>query len=266
MENCEYSIGVAIHGVPLVLKSNHLPLIEYAKEHLNGLATPQIEKPKIEVHCLWSRGDWQPETNPFSSNGALNVIGKRMLGNRNELIWLNTLKMKGLQLRFRQESDRYLFEVAYKFHPKKEKLDHLPEYAYKKYFSLMSYLVYYPVTWYLETFRNWTVLHASALSYKDRGVMIGGLGGVGKTTTCMALVQYAGARLISENIIFTDGAYIYPFNEPIRLNAESLELLANGPEQLRPMKFPEGLKEKWLFHLDSKYLPQKVEPTALFLP
>jgi hypothetical protein len=32
------------------------------------------------------------------------------------------------------------------------------------------------------------------------------------------------------------------------------------------MAFPEGLKDKWLFHLKPKTLPEKVRPAMLFLP
>ncbi len=75
-----------------------------------------------------------------------------MLGNADELIWLDTLRMTGLQLRFCRQPGQWVFDVAYNFHPKKDKLAHLPEYEYTKYFSLMSYLVYYPLMWYLENF------------------------------------------------------------------------------------------------------------------
>ena len=255
-----------MHGVSLTLESNHQPLIDYAAEHLHGLVEKPAVDPDLMVKCHWSQGDWNPEENPFSTEGELNVIGKRMLGNTGELIWLDTLKVKGLQLHFRKVDDRWIFEVAYRFHPKKEKLESLPEYEFKKYFSLMSYLVYYPLIWYLETFRGWTILHASALASERGGIMIGGLGGVGKTTTCIALMQRPGISLISENIVFTDGEFIYPCYEPIRLDEGSLRMLGENPAGLIRMRFPEGLKEKWMFHLDTHQLPEKVKPAILLLP
>jgi hypothetical protein len=189
-----------------------------------------------------------------------------MLGQADELVWLDTLREKGLQLRFHRAQGTLIFEVAYHFHPRKGKLENHSEYEYKRYFSLMSYLVYYPLTWYLENFRGWTLLHASALAGAQGGIMIGGLGGVGKTTTCVALMQDAGMELISENIIFTDGEFIYPCCEPIRLDQSSLAMLGEKPPSLASMVFPEGLKDKSLFHLKSGKVLGKVNPTALFLP
>lgn len=259
-----HKLGVQMHGVTLTLESNHAPLISYAAEHLNGLAGAPVQTPNLVVRCVWSQGEWDAQANPFPADGALNVIGKRMLGNDHELIWLNTLRLPGLQLRFSREGDSLLFDVAYRYHS--QKIETTPDYEYTKYFSLMSYLVYYPLMWYLENFRGWTVLHASALASANGGIIIGGLGGVGKTTTCVALLQRPGISLISENLIFTDGDFIYPCNEPIRLDAGSLAMLGENPAGLAPMAFPEGLKKKWFFHLRTNGQLQKVKPAALFLP
>ena len=261
-------IGVRLHGVTLKLEADHPPLLAYAVEHLHGLVDDTIKNPDMVVKCFWSQEDWGSEPPAFApqSGAAMNIIGKRMLGNVDDLIWLDTLRMKGMQLRFGREDGRFIFEVAYRFHPKKEKAENLPEYEYKKYFSLMSYLVYYPLIWHLERFRGWTVLHASALADATGGLLIGGLGGVGKTTTCVALMQHPGVALMSENIVFTDGEFIYPCYEPIRLDAESLSMLGENPPGLSRMAFPNGLKEKWLFHLKKSELPLKIKPRWLFLP
>ncbi len=260
------SIGVRMHGASLTLESNHAPLLDYAVEHLHDLVEAPSRSPDLAVKCHWSQGDWDPEINPFSSSETMNVIGKRMLGNADELVWLDTLRMKGLQLRFRRENGRWRFEVAYRFHPKKEKAENLPEYEYKKYFSLMSYLVYYPLMWHLERSLGWTVFHASALASPAGGILIGGLGGVGKTTTCVALMQRPGIELVADNIIFVDGEFVYPCDEPIRLDENSLAILGSGLKGLTPMRFPEGLKDKSLFHLNASGRLKKVKPAALFLP
>jgi hypothetical protein len=268
----ETKLGVRMHGVTLTLESNHAPLIAYAAEHLNGLVDTPVKTPDLAVRGEWSQGEWDAQANPFPADGALNVIGKRMLGNARELIWLDTLRMPGLQLRFCRDRKPLLFEVAYRFSLKKEKLEKFPNYEYKRYFSLMSYLAYYPLIWYLENFRGWTVLHASALASARGGIIIGGLGGVGKSTTCIALMQRAGIELISENIIFTDGEFVYPCGEPIRLDEGSLAMLGENLQGLTPMIFPEGLKDKSLFHLRTSALPartfepEKVKPAVFFLP
>ncbi|RMG64755.1 MAG: hypothetical protein D6715_09215, partial [Calditrichaeota bacterium] len=199
-----------MHGVKLNLRCNEPALLAYARAHLGVLAGRAAKQPHIEVECLWQTGAWDPEANPFPSNGELNVIGKRMQGDAGQLIWLNTVRKKGLQLRFAREDDRLFFQVAYTFDDKKKKGVEAQDYRYKKFFSLMSYLVYYPISWYLESTRGWAVVHASALRGENGAVLIAGLGGVGKTTTCVALMKEAGMALLSENLVYTDGVLVYP--------------------------------------------------------
>ena len=88
-------LGVRMHGVNLTLESEHAPLLAYAAEHLHNLVEPASANPDLVVRCLWSQGEWNEEANPFAVDGELNVIGKRMLGKTDDLIWLDTLRMKG---------------------------------------------------------------------------------------------------------------------------------------------------------------------------
>ncbi len=258
-------LGIQMHGVNLTLEADNPRLINYASEHLQGMVTDTVHTPELLVRCYWSQGDWNPQANPFPRDGTLNVIGNRMLGRRDELIWLDTLRMRGLQLRFRRDGARFLFEAAYRFDPSRASTNPAT-YEYKKLFSLMRYLVYHPLVWYLRKFRGWTALHASALESEIGGIIIAGLAGVGKSTTCVALMQKMGARIVSENLILTNGRFIYSCYEPIRLDEGSLALLGNNANGLKPMEFPVGVKEKTLFHLKWQELPQAVKPVALFLP
>ena len=259
------SVGVRMHGATLTLEADRPALIEYATHHLASLALGPVEAPDLSVRCRWSEGDWDPEQNPFTPDGPLDVIGKRMLGSPSELVWLDTLRMEGLQLRFQRAPEPWRFDVAYRYSPKVRKSGPVSEYEYKRYFSLMSYLVYYPLIWFLERTRGWVALHASALATPSGGVIIGGLGGVGKTTTCIALLARPGVSLMAENLVFTDGTFVYPCYEPIRLDENSLAVLGDDLRGLAPMPFPEGLKKKTLYHLVDPPA-QRIEAAALFLP
>jgi hypothetical protein len=258
-------IGVRMHGVTLTLESQHAPLLDHALEHLKPLITEPDPSPDIYVRCAWSEGEWDPARNPFAADGDLNIVGNRMLGRPGELVWLDTLRKKGLQLRFRRDDSSFIFDAAYRLH-QKERVDGLANYDQKKYFGLMHELVYFPLIWYLERHRRLTLVHAAALDTADGGVMICGLGGVGKSTTCAALMVHAGARLLSENLVLTDGDLVYACPEPVRLDAGSLDMLGSRPPQLIEMPFPEGIKEKTCFHLSDGNSSEKVKPVALFIP
>src|SRR5262245_64687935 len=204
------SLGVLLHGVRLSLHSEHAPLVDYAREHLGGaggLAAECVADPEFEVRCRWSEGDAGESANPFPADGPLERIGKRMLGNADELVWLDTQRMPGLQLRLRREPARWSIEVSYCFHPRPKHAHEVQDYEYKKYFSLMSQLVYYPIFWQLERTRGCALLHAAALLGPGGAVLIGGLGGVGKTTLSVALSRCPGFALGAENLTLTDGVH-----------------------------------------------------------
>jgi hypothetical protein len=259
------SLGVTLHGVRLNLHSEHAPLIDYAREHLGGLATEPVADPDLEVCGLWSEGARDDPSNAFPDDASLERIGKRMLGNADTLVWLDPQRMLGLQLRIRRAARGWGFDVAYRYHPGEKHRHELREYEYKKFFSLMSYLVYYPVFWHLERTRGCALIHAAALGTGMGAVLVGGLGGVGKTTLSMALGQQPGFTLGAENLTLTDGATVLPCHEPIRLDPHSLKLLGEV-RGLTPMQFPAGLKDKHLFHVVPATVDPPWAPRALFLP
>ena len=260
----ESAVGVRLHGATLNLECDRPEFLDYARRHLAHLAGPATEAPDLEVRFRWSEGDWDPAANPFASRGTLGTIGKRMLGNPHELIWLDTLRMPGLKLRFERAAAGFRFEVDYRYEPKVRRGEPVPEYHTKRWFSLMSWLVYYPLLWWLRRSRGWDVVHASALDTEAGGVLIGGLGGVGKTTTCVALLARPGVTLLSENLTLTDGTWMYACYEPIRLDEASLSRFDASLPHLAEMPFPEGLKKKRLFH--AHRICERTLPTALFLP
>ena len=268
------SLGVGMHGVRLNLHADHTPLVDYAREHLggepaiaagSGLVTEPHAEPDLEVHCLWSEGERHDTSNPFPADTGLERIGKRMLGNPDTLVWLDPQRMLGLQLRVQRVGQRWRFDVAYRYHPGEKHRHELNEYEYKKFFSLMSYLVYYPVFWHLERTRGCALVHAACLGTGMGAVMVGGLGGVGKTTLSMALGQQPGFTLGAENLSLTDGVSVLPCHEPIRLDPNSVQLLGDV-RGLTPMKFPSGLKAKHLFHVRPAPVEPPWAPRALFLP
>jgi len=268
------SLGVTLHGVRLNLHSGHAPLVDYVREHLGGAAGPAttpLADADLEVRCLWTEGELDDHASPallLSESppvGPLERIGKRMLGSADELLWLDPQRMLGLQLRVRRRERGWEFIVAYRYHPGAKHRHDAQEYEYKKFFSLMSYLVHYPVFWHLERTRGFALVHAAALGTGMGAVLVGGLGGVGKTTLSMALSRQPGFTLGAENLSLTDGATVLPVHEPIRLDPRSLELLGEM-RGLTPMRFPSGLKEKHLFHVRPADSDPPWAPRALYLP
>jgi len=103
---------------------------------------------------------------------------------------------------------------------------------------LTYYLIYIPCIYYLEHFRNLYLLHAGAFEYKQKGIILSGLGGVGKSTLTLAALHMNNSKILSDNMIFHDSQKIFSIPSPIGLDLNSLSLLAKISNKLTPIKLP----------------------------
>jgi len=260
-------MGIELHGVRLNLSCNFDELFEYVQHLLGPDVRPVWESPDIEVGGTWRTGAPTAEESPFPDEGGEEGFGKRMRLSQDELVWFDTHRDKDLQLRFRRHGTATSFDVDYWYHPSSKKLAKFPDYLQRKFFTLTRYLVHFPIAWHLARTRGWVLVHASAVAAGDEAIMVAGPGGAGKTTTCVGLIGRPGVRLVTENLLFTDGDHVFPLLEPIRLTDESLALL--DERQLRaldPLGVAGGSKHKSLFHLPHDPAAPPARPVALFIP
>jgi hypothetical protein len=160
-----------------------------------------------------------------------------------------------------------VFDVDYCYRPSAEKVAKHPDYQVRKFFTLTQYLVQFPIAWHLARTRGWGLIHASAVAAGDRAVLVAGLGGSGKTTTCVSLMAQAGMTLLSENLLFSDGAAVFPLPEPIRLTDDSLTLLTGrAREALVPIDLRGASRRKTLFRPPVPATARPARPAAIFLP
>ncbi|MBU1863263.1 MAG: hypothetical protein KKH94_06355 [Candidatus Omnitrophica bacterium] len=105
-------------------------------------------------------------------------------------------------------------------------------------FFMLTYpLLYYPLFWYYERYKATHILHASALRYKNRGIVICGLEGMGKTSLSLSLLNDDGGSFISDNLIFYNSDNVYPCYELVRLyNDYNTSLLRGRFEKVTAFK------------------------------
>ena len=259
-------IGVRMHGVRLNLRSNYGQLIDHVASLLDGYVCEPSQSPHLDVTGYWTTEPIEDGTSLFADAADLNGFGKRMQLSEDQLVWFDTHRDKNLQLRFHRKDGVPAFDVVYCYQPSSKKLAKYPDYEDKKFFDLLRYLVLFPIAWHLERTRGWGLVHASAVAAGNRGILIAGPGGAGKTTTCVALVARAAMTIVTENLLFSDGVKMFPVPEPIRLTQESFALLGGDVAGLRPLVLRTGRKDKSLFHLSSAADLESVRPAAIFIP
>lgn len=254
-----------LHGATLHLSSNSPGLADYLQEHAQSMVTKPAANPHIAVRVLWvEKGSYNPQTHSFANLDQLDRVGRRILSSDEQLVWLDTLLVPGLQLRFGLCGEKLTMDAIYCFDPgRKESAD---DYRIKKYFSLAKYFVYFPLAWYLEHFHSLYMLHASAVMVNGTAVVIAGVGGVGKTTTSMALMRQEGAKLLSENLIFYDDGKVYSCYEPLRADDDSMALMGFTNGRFRPGQILPRVKDKNVYHLRRTQMADAAPVEALFIP
>lgn len=286
-------VDIVIQGTRLRVRSNFAPLPDYLCKHLpyhiaargnvpdrpaasgathHAWASDRVA-PDIDVNVRWfDAADASDDALVFDGQDELQQIGARHLADEDVLVWTDTVRVKGLSFRFRVTTGRLTIEAAYVYAPRAEKLAENPHYLERRLFGLTSWLVYHPLAWYLEHFRGLYLLHASGVSIRPsdderhgRAIVIPGVGGVGKTTTCVALVAQGG-RLISENLVFHDAENVYSCYEPIRLDQRSVGLLRDSRHTLEKADIPDGAKSKNMYHLGPDAVVDVAPGGWLFVP
>lgn len=281
-------VDIVMQGTRVRVRSNFAALPRYLCKHLphhiaasgsvpkgqamSGVA-PDGVAPDIDVNVRWfNAADAPIDALNFEGQDKLERIGARHLADDDVLVWTDTVRMKGLAYRFRVAEGRLAVDAAYIYAPRADKLAGNPHYLERRLFGLTSWFVFHPLAWYLEHFRGLYLLHASGVATppKDdeplgRAIVIPGVGGVGKTTTCVALVAQ-GDRLISENLVFHDAENVYSCYEPIRLDERSVGLLRDSRHALEKADIPDGAKAKNMYHLNRDAIADVVPAGWLFVP
>lgn len=135
----------------------------------------------------------------------------------------------------------------------------------KDYFLLVRKLIMFPAFYLLEKKLNIFLLHGSAFAYEDRGVIMAGATGVGKTTAAIFLTLEAARdiKFLTDNFLLFDKDYIYPFPEYIRLHDDTLSIIRNISKLGQPIIRRHGRNH---YELKEEFISGRIRPKVLFIP
>ncbi len=220
---------LSLHGVGLELRSDHPGFLRYAHHYLRDLVVPTVERAHVKVHLAWGK--------PLVSvdDGYRERLGRRIALNDKGIVQTEVLALPGLQLSVATTGDGLEIEAGFRFPSRRSRLIYVLQGRAgeaRLFITLIYFLVYFPLFWYLERERGWYLLHAAAVTHPHGGVVLAGLPGVGKSTFTLALLSDPAARLLADNLVFHDGEQVYAFPEPIHLDQRSRALLPDLGERL----------------------------------
>lgn len=254
------TIWARMHGVLLALSSTRRDFLDFAADYLSPLrvyektslatgavdaietvcgrspvtspssfridAHDAVSTPDIRVTLAWKSGRGHGST--FSVAGEeRQQLGRRLWISDHRLGITAIWQLPGLAMEVSWEHDHLSVRATYTWPSRRARwASHwLPAVRERLFVGLIYYLVYFPWGWWLERERGWTMMHAAAVTEGGRGIILAGLPGSGKSSTTLAFLNRSGWRILSDNLLFTDGRRVFACLEPIHVDQRTAQLV-----------------------------------------
>lgn len=199
-------LTLSLHEVGLELRSDNPRFLDYAGHYLRDLVVPTMDRAHVIVHLAWG------QSIVSATDGQWERLGRRLLRDEKRIVQTEVLALPGLQLSVATTGDGLEIEAGFRFPSRRSRLIYVLQGRAgeaRLFITLIYFLVYFPLFWYLERERGWYLLHAGAVAHPHGGIVLAGLPGVGKSTFTLALLADPAVRLLSDNLVFHDGEQVY---------------------------------------------------------
>ena len=216
----EGELTIAICGVSIKINTNYPDYYRYLQAYFKDIILASgVSQPQIEIQANWVMDFWGRHPLRINIDNQMHTIGANTAVGPNRVLTLRKfLRKKKIIFDIKLEGQRLTLKAVSHKKVLKDKLyyDVLGKSQESYFFEVTYPLVYYPLFWYLEYFKETYILHASALTLDNRGIVICGMEGIGKTSMVLSLISKTDTW-ISDNLIFYNTQGISSCYELIRL-------------------------------------------------
>ena len=182
----------------------------------------------LKLEVLWEDSGWKKYLKGVKTNKNFSVLGANTFLSDSRFLTVKKIgKSRKIIFDFKNESGQGVLRTIIR---KKEFKDFFRYRILKKsqeewFFALTYPALYYPLFWHLERVRSIGVLHASGFSAANKGFIVCGLEGIGKTSLALSFLESKEAIFLSDNLLFYDKEKIYSCYEPVRIHKDEKESL-----------------------------------------
>jgi len=251
-----------LFDVGLRLRSDQSDIIDFIKCYTDiSKIDIEIPDPKIHVHLYFNK--------QIPLDNTYHKISRNLWLRDSHIIISKIDNFPILGLKVWIENDKLFIDAFLqekKINPLKSLLNLFRDYnsnQIPKLLALVYYLLYFPYMYYFERFRDIYLLHAGAIEYKKKGIILSGLGGVGKSTLALGALSINGCNFIADNLIFHDTKKIYPLPEPIALNPNST-IIQTQINKFLISKDIKSSHDRIFYRIKSEILSLEAVPKYLF--
>jgi hypothetical protein len=159
-------------------------------------------------------------------------LGRRLLAGDGVAFVDDLADMPGLGLLVRRRGDRLDLQAAYR----PNRLIEIARARYRRlpltslHQNLLYFLLFFPAMALAEE-RGWVPVHAAGVRRGERSIVVAGLGGSGKTTLALALLDGDDTALLADNIVVVGEQGVRGVPELVRRDTRSESLLPEAVER-----------------------------------
>ena len=223
-------LAISLHQARLALTTGRSDFLVFARSYLGPLLDLSSDEPNIEATLTWDAAL------PAEGQAGLEQLGRRLWAGTHHLRHTEIWQAPGLQIDIGWEGGTLVVHAAYSWPSRRARwtarlMDSVRE---RIFVLLIYYLVYFPCAWRLERESGWTLMHASAIATNKGGLVFSGLPGCGKSSSALAALNAPEWQIVSDNLLFTDGAQVFACPEPIHVDAQTRALVGDLAGRVRP--------------------------------
>jgi len=238
----KYTLVLKLGGLTVEVNTNYQRYFNYLNTYFDKVAVAAGAKiqPHIRVDASWQDSSFNKNFSSLKKSLDSFAIGPSTFVADNRVVTIRKVdKRKKILFDSRIEGESFYASAV--FHRKiyKDMFRYLilGKAEEELFFTITYPILYYPVFWYLEYFKNAYALHASAVKFAGTGVVFCGLEGIGKTSLALSLLDEKDSYFLSDNLVFCDDKKVYPCYELTRLHkGESHKLWKGKFEKVNKFK------------------------------
>jgi hypothetical protein len=242
------AVAFELHGVRVRLESEQPSFAEYARAALEPWTIDDAGRFDIRTRLQWRDG--LPPQKAAGNAGAFDKIVWTRRPDRDLLIgnkgaqWLRIDDFLDLQMELAMREDSLEINGRYFFHlaagsggESLQRLRHrsqLDSLRARRFSTLLYYLFYHPLLWWLSRGAGWQVIHGGAIATPKGAIVLAGMPGCGKSTLTVSMLADPRHRMLSDNLVLHDGANVIAVPELLLLDETSRRLAGAGADRLIP--------------------------------
>ena len=243
------SAAFELHGVRVRLESEFPAFIDYARVALEPWQVEDSGRFDIRARLQWRDGLPPGKAGGTARNAdGFGAIVWTRRPDRDLYIgatgaqWLRIDDFPDLQMELAMRGDNVELTGRYFFHlaagsgtESLQRLRHrsrLEKMRGRRFSTLLYYLFYHPLLWWLSRGAGWQVLHGAAVATPIGAIVLAGMPGCGKSTLSVAMLADPRHRMISDNLVLHDGVNVLACPELLLLDETSRRLAGAGTARL----------------------------------